>query len=294
MLLPGSEPGVRLFGSDVYGGYPASNVIWGIEKATDAKEGKNSGKEILSIDKGPFSADEGVFVQFTGTVTNTGHDSGFDTEYDTDPRPGVIGKTIYTLTYRIPANRPEIIQEVSLKVEENNFGPISSAVLALYIPGFSPNNLVYATNPEIMPISEELQLKNVEINKYFRNTCVKKVFFYDVDYKSHRGKKYVAQTPAGRGRIACVGAPDSKMSFVCGYPNNDYIPKETYEEYVLEISDNQNFKRYGKFNTINYKLLSSPNKTLTFKRGDQLLLIMRYKFIDATGAIVQSTTDATK
>jgi hypothetical protein len=283
-LLAGSTPGVKLFGADAYGGYPNSNVVWGIHNAVDIHEGSKSGKSILSIEKGAYSAVEGVFIEFEGTITNTGKDSGFESPTDSDPRPGIIGKTTYKLIYRIPAYLEEIIQELEIKVLENNFGPISSAVLALYTPGYTPFKMEYATNPEMMPITPELDLSKVSVNKYFRNTCVKEVFFYEILNQQHRGRRLVAQTAPGQGRIACIGAPKNNISFVCAYPNNDYIPKTTYEEYVLEISENQNSKMVSKFNSIYYKLLSSKDKNITLKTNETLLLIMRYKFIDASEA----------
>lgn len=286
LLLPGSSPNlIKYAGADIYGSYPTSKLVWGLELSTDTLEGPNHGKDILSIDKGPFSADEGVFIQFKGTLRNSNTESGFETLEDTDPRPGIIGKTVYTLTYRIPARRQELIQEIQFNVIENNFGPISNAVIALNLPGYVGKGVSYATNPEVRPSNKKLNLFNVYVNKYFRNSCVKKVFFYDIKYKKHSGSKLSAYTPPGRGKIACIGSPENKVTFICGYPTNDYIPKETYEEFVLEISDNQTSLKLEKFNSVNYKLLSTHNKSITLKTGEQLLMIMRYKFIDARAAL---------
>jgi hypothetical protein len=286
VLLPGSEPGVKLFGADAYGGYPNSNVVWGVHDANDVHESANSGKSILSIEKGAYSAHEGVFIIFEGTLTNSGNDSGFESITDSDPRPGIIGKTTYKLIYRIPAYKEEIIQELELKVVENNFGPISSAVLAIYAHGHAPHNMEYATHPEIMPTSPELDLSKVMINKYFKNTCVKELFFYEIYHKQHRGTRLAAQTAPGQGRIACIGAPKNNVSFICAYPNNDYIPKTTYDDYTIELSENQASKSVNKFIAIYYKLITNKEKTITMKTGETLLLIMRYKFLDASEAEV--------
>jgi hypothetical protein len=289
LLLPGSTPNLKKYsGADIFGKYPASNLIWGLEYSTNTVIGPKHGTDILSSDKGAFSADEGVFIQFTGTIRNSGTESGFESIEDTDPRPGVIGITTYTLTYRVPARRPEIIQEIELKPKENNFGPISNAVQALYLPGYPGADLSYAVHPEIMPVSPKLDLSSVSINKYFNNSCIKKVYFYRINFVKHKGSKFTAQTPAGKGKIACIGSPEYKVSFVCGYPTNDYIPKETFEEYLLEISDNQTSRKLEKFNVINYKLISSPGKTVTLKIGENLIMIMRYKFIDAREAVPPS------
>jgi hypothetical protein len=284
-LLPGSEPGAKLFGADAYGGYPGSKAVWTLENAQNVRITTKTGRSILSVDRGPFSADEGVFIQFKGIVGNSGLDTGIDSLTDTDPRPGVIGRTEYTLTYRVPAHRSDFIQEIDYKSLENNFGPISNAYMSLYLAGNAGKPMVYAANPELMPKTEGQELANVQINKYFKNSCVKKIFFYDVSYRDHKGTKLSAQVPEGRGRLACVGSPENKVSFLCAYPNNDYIPKNTYEEYTIEIVDNQTVATAGKVTAVNYKLITSPNKSVTIKQGESLLLIIRYKFIDAQVAL---------
>ena len=114
-------------------------------------------------------------------------------------------------------------------------------------------------------------------------------FFYDIKNKKYTSRnKKTARTPAGRGRLLCVGSPLNKIGFLCGYPNNDYIPKETYEEYVLEMNQNNNSPKVGKFHTLNYKLLSSPKKTFTINQGQKLSMIMRYKLINASAPLPAS------
>ena len=198
LLLTGSSKNIKLFGQDIFGGYKSKNkkVIWGLEYSQNVKTTKKTGQDILSIDKGAYSADEGDFVQFSGTVGNSPLiGNGIDSETDTDPRKGIIGKTIFKLNYRIPADRLEFVTEIEFKAVKNNFGPISNSYISLYLPGYSPNNMVYASNPELLPIStrnvntNKNLLKNVSINKYFRNSAVKRSFFYDIaNSKSNTSK----------------------------------------------------------------------------------------------------------
>jgi len=290
LLLPGSSPNVRLFGSDVFGGYSGNKVVWGLEHSLGTEETKRFGKDIINLDRGPFAADNGVFVEFQGILGNSQMGNGFDSPTDTDPRPGVIGKTVYTLTYRIPADKTEYIQEIQFRVLENNFGPISTAYMALYLPGYGNTNMVYASNPHLMPTGG-INLQNVQDNKYFRNTCVKKIWFYEIPFTLLNGRKMSAHTSEGRGRVACVGSPQNKIPFICGYPTNDFIPKKAYEEYTLEISDNQTLPRFGRFQSLNYKMINSHKKSvLLSKNGKRKMfsMIMRYKVLDASSAVQQT------
>jgi hypothetical protein len=295
LLLTGSSKKIKLFGQDIFGGYKSSNkkVIWGLEYSKNVKVTKKTGKDILSIDKGAYSSDEGVFIQFSGTLGNSPLiGGGIESATDTDPRKGVIGKTVFKLNYRIPAERLEFMTEIELEAVKNNFGPISNAYISMYLPGYSPKNMVYASNPELMPVStgkkspKDNYLKNVTINKYFRNSAVKKSFFYDIKNKdSSKKNKKTVRTPPGRGRILCLGSPSNKIGFLCGYPNNDYIPKEAYEEYIMEMNQNNNSPKVGKFHSLNYKLLSSPDKTIVINQGQKLTMIMRYKLINASAPL---------
>jgi hypothetical protein len=287
LLLPGSSPNVQLFGADVFGGYSGSRVVWGLEHAFGTELTNKFGRDILGLDRGPYASDNGVFVEFQGVIGNSQMGNGFDSPTDTDPRPGIIGKTVYTLTYRVPADKSEYIQEVQFKVVENNFGPISTAYMALYLPGYGQTNMVYATNPQLMPVGG-MNLKNVEENKYFKNTCVKKIWFYEMPFISLNGRKIAAHTPEGRGRVACVGSPANRIPFLCGYPTNDFIPKKAYEEYTLEISDNQTLARFGRFQSINYKLINNQRKSILLSvqgKRKMFSIIMRYKVIDASAAV---------
>jgi len=283
LLLTGSEPNLKLFSADVYGTYANKKIIWGIENSKDLRTGEKMGKKISQFDTGSYS-ENGVFVDFIGYITNSSVEKGFETIYDTDSREGIIGKTRYNLIYRIPADRNEIIQEIKFTAEKNNFGPISNAYMAMYLPGYKEKDMSWVSNPEMMPKNENTDLKKVSINKYFRNTSVRKVYFYDMNYKEFIGKKASGQTPPGRGRIACLGSPENKVHFFCGYPTNDFIPKEAYEEYSMEIADNQMFKKTGKIHSLIYKLFSDNKKSFTLDEGKSFNMIMRYKLIDASNA----------
>jgi len=207
-----------------------------------------------------------------------------------------LEKTVYTLTYRIPVKKPEYMQECNFRVIENNFGPISTAYMSLYLPGHGNKNMVYATNPELMP-SGGMNLKSVQVNKYFKNSCVKRIYFYEMPYKQITGKKIYAHTPEGRGRVSCVGSPKHKVPFICGYPTNDFIPKNTYDQYTLEITDNQTLPRFGRFQSINYKLLNNKKKNVLLSqtgKRKRFSMIMRYKVIDASAAPVKIITIPTK
>jgi len=297
LLLTGSSRNNKLFGQDIFGGYFGTNkkIIWGLEFSKNVNSTKKTGRDILSIDKGPYSSDDGVFVQFKGIVGNSPLiGDGIESLTDTDPRKGVEGETHFTLNYRIPSDRLEFITEIEFHAVKNNFGPISNAYISMYLPGYEPNDMVYASSPELMPKlnykkdkKNESHLKNVEINKYFRNSSVKKSYFYDVFANKRSEGKMTAQTPPGRGRIICLGGPLNKIGFFCGYPNNDYIPKDSYEEYILELNDNKNSAEIGKFHSLNYKLLSTPFKTVTINQGEKLIMVMRYKLINASVPLPQ-------
>jgi len=309
-LIPCANPKKYDYGARIYGGYPAAKIKWTLEATSKLIKSKKSGKDIISLGKGAYSADEGIYIEFKGIVTNTGMESGFESITDTDPRPGVKGITNYTLVYRIPANRPEIIQEIEFNVMSNNFGPITTPIISLKVPfpnkgNKNMNQITYASNPELMPKEKDVSLKNVQINKFFRNTCVKKVYFYKINSliklakklknkkkKSKKAKKAAKKarkvrtvtTPAGRGKILCIGNPSLKMSFLCSYPNNDYIPKDFYDEYSLQIKNNQK-KSSMKYYEMIYKLSGKKDKTVTFTRGKKLIMVMRYKLIDASAAV---------
>jgi len=279
LLYPGNGKG--FFGADAYGGYQNINddiVVWGLEHSINTKKSDKFGKDIIKLERGAFASDEGVFIEFQGILGNSKTLQGIESLTDTDPRPGVIGQTMYTLTYRIPANKAEFIQEVTFKALSNNFGPIQTAKLALYFPGYGSGNTVYAANTELM--KRKAKLVDVAVNSYFKNSCEKKVYFYKVPFVN-KAKKMKTITSSGRGTIGCIGSPDNRIPFICAYPNNEFIPKIAYEDYSMEIYDNQSIPQYGRFHGITYKLLKSPKKSYTVKAGKSLILIMRYKVIPA-------------
>ncbi len=278
LLYPGST-GKRFFGADVYGGYLGTNAIWGLEHSENTRQSSRFGKDIIDLDRGAFASDEGVFIEFQGLVGNSNTGRGIETMTDTDPRPGIIGQTEYTLTYRIPANKNEIIQEIEFKALKNNFGPFNTAKLSIFFPGNGSNNMEFAANTELIK-SGPISLNDVTINKYFKNSCEPKVYFYKVPFVN-QPNKFSASTSDGRGTLSCLGSPENRVPFICAYPNNEFIPKIAYEDYTLELFDNQSIPRIGRFQGITYKLLKSEKKSFTLVEGKKLILIMRYKVIPA-------------
>jgi hypothetical protein len=63
-----------------------------------------------------------------------------------------------------------------------------------------------------------------------------------------------------------------------------------YDEYILEISDNQNLTKFGKFHTLNYKLISSKDVSYTVKEGEKFSLYIRYKIISTSTPFPDETT----
>jgi hypothetical protein len=294
LLLTSSNPGIKLFSSDIFGAYKTKKGInaWGIENSKDLKEGINMGYEInLTDNNSPYSKN-GIFIHFEGYVTNQRKIKGFENNYDTDPREGIIGKTKYNLIYRIPIDKYEIIQEIKFTAEKNNFGPISSAYMALYLPGYKDKNMSWVSNPKLKQIDNKnkdndeykLNLNKYTINKYFRNSSVRKLYFYSIESKYIKGKKYSAITEKGKGRVLCLGSPKNKINYICGYPTNNYIPKEAYKEYSLDLSENYMIEKVGKFHSLTYKLFSTPNQKFTLEEGNSFSMIMRYKIIDASNS----------
>lgn len=278
LLYPGST-GKNFFGADVYGGYLGSNAIWGLENSVNTRQTSRLGRDIIDSDRGAFASDEGVFIEFEGLVGNSNTGKGIETMTDTDPRPGIIGQTKYTLTYRIPANKNEIIQEIEFKALKNNFGPINTAKLSLFFPGYGSYNMEYAANTELLK-SGTINLNDVTVNKYFKNSCEPKVYFYKVPFVNQKNK-FSASTSDGRGTLSCVGSPENRVPFICAYPNNEFIPKIAYEDYTMELFDNQSIPRIGRFQGITYRLLKSEKKSFTLVENKKLILIMRYKVIPA-------------
>ena len=280
LLYPGSIPSKGLFGAEIYGGYLGSNSVWSLEHAVNTRTTKKLGKNIILYDKGEYASLNGVFIEFKGIVGNSIINGGIESLTDTDPRPGIIGKTKYILTYRIPADQNEIIQEVSFIAKRNNFGPIKNAYMKLFLPGYDQNKMVYAANTELMMKNIQMDPYKTEINSYFENSCFKEVFFYNVQFKSHL-KKASALTPEGRGGLGCIGSPKLSVPFICGYPSSHLLPEIARNEFSLELFDNQAISKFGRFHGIGYKLFTSENKSykLSSKKIRPLVMVMRYKVI---------------
>lgn len=271
LLFPGSEDKKGFFGADVYGGYEGSSVIWGLEHSKQTQITAKFGKDIIEFDKQMYAADDGVFVEFQGLVGNASIDNYIESDIDTDPRPNVIGKTLYTLTYRIPARKNEFTQELVFKPIINYFGPINTAKVVFNLPGYGSANLVYAADKMLM---NNGQLKNVSINKYFKNSCTK-VYFYDSINNNAHNKMFTSNML----KLACIGNPKEKVPFVCMYPDLEFIPKVAWEDYKIELADNRSIQRYGRFHSMIFKLINSKKKSALLKNNQTMTLIMRIKVI---------------
>jgi len=276
-----------------------ANINWGLERNRDAAETTNSGKAI-EINEGGIYSDNGFKLEFEGTVTNqlataangsvkqTGAVDGFANETDTDPTKDV-GTSKYVLTWKIPADKSELSSQLAIK-PANGEMPISQVnweinynARAKTTSTADPTKSIdvayeAVSAPELMVGNSDTSLANVDINKYFTNSCVKSLFNYEFKDTS---KAFSIRTPPGRGQVLCLGSPLHKITFLCAYPNNDNLPKEAYEDYSLNISEKKltNGRKVG----LNYTLLGS--KVMKLNSSNIAVLGLRLKFIDATPAL---------
>lgn len=283
------------------GGSANTKVMWGLQEARDAKESKNSGSEIESNDGGIY-AGSGIKLEFKGNVTNQlakadkkgsvafkGKVDNFASNKDTDPS-GESGSAEYTITWRIAADKPELAFMISFKSLSGKF-PIASARADFTIAGkvktvsaVNPSNSVdvayeAVAAPELMIGNATTNLSNVDVNKYFTNSCVKSLYNYEFKETS---KAFAVKSPPGRGQVMCLGAPVHKISFMCAYPNNDNLPKEAYEDYYMTLTENKVSDKVRNI-TLSYNLLKT--KPVEVDSSRNLSLGMRLKFIDATPAL---------
>jgi len=276
----------------------STDVYWGLEQNTDSVETSASGKP---IDDGLYS-DNGIKIEFKGSVMNqlpttplssekenkmTAKIAEFESNKDTDPS-AARGSTTYTLTYKIPADKPELSIQISLNPVEGNF-PVSQVTFRTNYnakaKSVSPTDssktvdVAYETvsAPELMIGNSSTSLANVDVNKYFTNSCVKSLFNYEF---KDTNSAFAVKTPPGRGQVLCLGAPVHKVSFLCAYPNNDNLPKEAYEDYSMIMTENKGTDRQI---SMDYSLLKS--KPLKLSSSSFAVLSLRLKFIDATPAL---------
>lgn len=294
------------FGMGIGGQYSNGNggsnskINWGLLDSRDAKETSNSGKALKATDGGLY-ADNGLLIEFKGSVTNnlavannnsisqTAKVDEFSSNTDTDPSTD-NGSATFTLTYRVPLDKPELSFLTSVNPVQGKM-PISQAGVQLNYNGkvqsvsaLNPDNKVdvayeAVAAPELMIGNADTSLANVDVNKYFTNSCVKSLFNYE--FKDTK-KAFAVKTPSGRGQVLCLGAPIYKISFVCAYPNNDNLPKEAYEDYVLYLREQKTSTTERKI-TLDYTLLRL--RTLNLDSSSSVTFGMRLKFIDATPAL---------
>jgi hypothetical protein len=155
----------------------------------------------MSIGEGQFKEEDGVFVQFLGHVcTSPIVPKGSDSLYDTDARPGVEGRTSYTLTYRIPAKGNEFRQEATFFVTENNFGPLATWVVSHNLPGYDGHEVKYG----VIPSLSRGKIEN-EKTKYYSQKG-KDIRFYRLPWQKHSHVEW-SETPLGTGEMLSFGLP---------------------------------------------------------------------------------------
>jgi len=277
-----------------------SKIQWGLAETKDAKETDKSGKALKATDGGIY-ADNGLVIEFKGSITNqlakasngsieqSAKVDDFSSKTDTDPSPD-NGSSSYTMTYRIALDKPELSFLISVNPAQGKM-PISQAGVqinfnakAKSVSALDPNSKVdvayeVVSSPELMIGNANTSLANVDVNKYFTNSCVKSLFNYEFKDTT---KAFAVKTPPGRGQVLCLGAPLHKASFVCAYPNNDNLPKEAYEDYLLNMTEEKVSAEVRLINA-NYTLLRSRHMNLD--SSNSITFGMRVKFIDATPAL---------
>lgn len=298
--LLNSKTGMRFYGSYSNGdGSSNTSLIWGLERTRDAAQTANSGKAI-ELNEGGIYANNGIKIEFEGSIINqlivpkdgsnkqTGEINKLKSETDTDPSDAV-GVTKYSLTIKIPADKPELSMTITIKTQSGEL-PASSINLEYdynaklkTVNPTDPSKSIdvfyeVVSAPELMKANATTSLANVDINKYFKNSCVDRLFNYEFkDIKS----LFAVKTPPGRGQVACIGAPLHKQSFLCLYPNNDNLIKEAYEDYSISITESK--PDNGRIATVKYSLIEGKVAKLNSNYLGQLAL--RIKFIDATPAL---------
>jgi len=282
-------------------GLPIRRFLWGLEKNKDAVESSKSGK-IIDPSEGGIYSDNGFKVEFTGSIMNqlasadsskstdvTSPVDNFSNSKDVDASAN-NGNTSYTLTFKFPADKPELSAQVSLNPVSGNFS-ISQATMRFNVNGqltaASPVDSTKTVNiayesvsaPELMIGNTSTSLANVDVNKYFTNSCVKSLYNYRF---SDTSANFSVKTPPGRGQVLCLGAPIFNISFLCFYPNNDNLPKEAYEDYTLNLTEARPSSTTRSV-AMDYNLLRS--KPLNLSTSSYAIMSVRVKFIDATPAL---------
>lgn len=300
--LINKNSGMRFYGTYSNGdGSSNTNVFWGLERSRDTVQTTNSGKAIDANEGGIYS-ENGFKLEFQGSIVNqlialkdgsnkqSAEIDKFKTETDTDPSDAV-GTSQYVLTWKIPADKPELSYNLAIKPQSGSL-PASQINLEFdynarlkTINPSDPNKSIDVTYeavsaPELMKGNANTSLANVDVNKYFKNSCLDRLFNYEFkDVKN----LFAVKTPPGRGQVMCLGAPLHKQSFLCFYPNNDNLPKESYEDY--EISLNETKSSDGAVRTVTFKYGMLKDKPAVLNASNFLISAGRIKFIDATPAL---------
>lgn len=298
--LLNKEAGMQLIGQYSNGdGSSNSNILWGLERNRDSTQTTNSGKAI-DINEGGIYSDNGFKLEFTGSIVNqlatpangsnkqTGAIDNFASETDTSPGKD-SGTAKYVLTWKIPADKSELSCQLSINPQSGQMLVSQIEWLLQYASKIKVTSVSDSTkaidvayeavsSPKLMVGNKDTSLANVDINKYFTNSCVKSL--YDYEFKD-TAKAFSVKTPPGRGQVLCLGGPLYKISFICVYPNNDNLPKEAYEDYTLNLIEKKGTD--SRQLIFSYSLLGS--KVMILNSTQIAVLGIRIKFIDATPAI---------
>jgi len=239
-------------------------------------------------------------LSFTGTITNqitntqqsgtqnawTKQVDSFSTQWDTDSTSS-NATTKYILTYKIPADKPELNMDFTITPVSGTFAiaqidfKVNLNAIITDTTKTPAATVAYevVSAPEVMVTNNKTSLAILDVNKYFTNSCVNSLFDYEFDDTT---TAFGVMTPPGRGQVSCTGAPKNNISFLCFYPNNDNLPKEAYEDYALSITELKPSATDRRL-AFDYTLLKTQTMFLTPTNVG--VISMRMKFIDATPAL---------
>ena len=247
LFIVGCTPGQQGSGISLLGNYGPKNVengvTWAIEHEANPVMTGVTGKSIAGIDHGRYADRDGVFIQFTGRIANSmtkNLPAGVDSHYDVDFRPGQEGRARYTLTYRIPASGDEFRQEISLRGEQGQFGPLATIVLSHNLAGYSGQTIHRVSDP---PLNGDL----ITQGKIVRDATPRFVLngealnFYRCPYRATNPPVTVEDTTQGEGRLLGIGAPEATppVPFLVFRPDAARLPADLRSTFSLQAIDNR-------------------------------------------------------
>lgn len=252
-----------------------ANVNFSLKNVIGAKETANSGKGSDANEPYP---DNGLKLEFIGSITNeTPLNKNGKASVPTDINPAAgsdVGSAGYTLVYFISAISPEFQVYFNIAVASGKM-PIKQLGFELAYDKKIPSGYEVVSAPELMLGNQSTNLSNVEVNKYFTNSCVAELLTYDMS----NSKDFSVFTPPGRGQVSCIGSPKKKQVFFCIYPNNDNLPREAFETYKISISEDS----ANSVSFFRYSLLD--NIPIIVEANTKLTISARIKYIDASPSL---------